>query len=130
MSTKELNSSLLTTMVANLAELHEWELKFCPLLTTQTGRHLFFRIAQRAVGERVLLSRALKDLMGGSGFTEKGLRNRIREMEKEGYIVLKSGEKDARSKYLMPTDKFYDAIYAHAEQARRIFGEDFLMIKK
>jgi DNA-binding MarR family transcriptional regulator len=130
MSTKELNSSLLTTMVANLAELHEWELKFCPLLTTQTGRHLFFRIAQSAVGERVLLSRALKDLMGGSGYTEKGLRNRIREMEKEGYIVLKSGEKDARSKYLMPTDKFYDAIYAHAEQARRIFGEDFLMIEK
>jgi DNA-binding MarR family transcriptional regulator len=82
------------------------------------------------VGERVLLSRALKDLMGGSGYTEKGLRNRIREMEKEGYIVLKSGEKDARSKYLMPTDKFYDAIYAHAEQARRIFGEDFLMIEK
>jgi DNA-binding MarR family transcriptional regulator len=125
-----MNSSLLTAMVANLAELHEWELKFCPLLTTQTGRHLFFRIAQRAVGERVLLSRALKDLMGGSDYTEKGLRNRIREMEKEGYIVLKSGEKDARSKYLMPTDKFYDAIYAHAEQARRIFGEDFLMIEK
>ena len=130
MSTKDMNSSLLTAMVANLAELHEWELKFCPLLTTQTGRHLFFRIAQRAVGERVLLSRALKDLMGGSNYTEKGLRNRIREMEKEGYIVLKSGEKDARSKYLMPTDKFYDAIYAHAEQARRIFGEDFLMIEK
>jgi DNA-binding MarR family transcriptional regulator len=130
MSTKDMNSSLLTAMVANLAELHEWELKFCPLLTTQTGRHLFFRIAQRAVGERVLLSRALKDLMGGSDYTEKGLRNRIREMEKEGYIVLKSGEKDARSKYLMPTDKFYDAIYAHAEQARRIFGEDFLMIEK
>ena len=130
MSTKEFNSSLLTTMVANLAELHEWELKFCPLLTTQTGRHLFFRIAQRAVGERVLLSRALKDLMGGSGFTEKGLRNRIREMEKQGYIVLKNGEKDARSKYLMPTEKFYEAIYSHAEQARRIFGEDFLMIEK
>jgi hypothetical protein len=30
----------------------------------------------------------------------------------------------------MPTDKFYDAIYAHAEQARCIFGEDFLMIEK
>jgi DNA-binding MarR family transcriptional regulator len=129
-SNKDINTSQLTAIVANLAALHEWELEFCPLLTTQTGRHLYFRIAQRAIGDRVLLSRALKDLLGGSGYTEKGLRNRIHEMEKEGYIVSVSGEKDGRSKCLMPTEKFYEAIYWHAEQVRRIFDKNFLMIEK
>jgi DNA-binding MarR family transcriptional regulator len=129
-SAKELNTSQLTAIVANLAELHEWESEFCPLLASLTGRHLYFRIAQRAVGDRKLLSKALKDLMGGSGFTEKGLRNRIQQMEKEGYIVSVSAEVDGRSKYLMPTEKFYEAIYWHAEQVRRILEKNFLMIEK
>lgn len=127
---KDINSSQLTAIVANLAELHEWELEFSPMLTTLTGRHLYFRIAKRAIGDRALLSRALKDLLGGSGYTEKGLRNRIQEMERDGYIISVNGEEDGRSKYLMPTEKFYESIYWHAEQVRRIFGKDFLMIEK
>jgi DNA-binding MarR family transcriptional regulator len=129
-NTKEMNTGQLTAIVANLAELHEWELDHCPLLSTLTGRHLYFRIAQRAVGDRALLSKALKDLMGGSGYTEKALRIRMREMEAEGYIASVNGEDDARSKYLMPTEKFYEAIYIHADQVRRIFEKDFLMIEK
>ena len=105
-------------------------MEFCPLLATLTGRHLYFRIAQRAIGDRALLSKALKDLMGGAGYTEKGLRNRIHQMEKEGYIVSVNGEEDGRSKYLMPTEKFYEAIYWHADQVRRIFEKDFLIIEK
>jgi hypothetical protein len=129
-SAKQINTGQLTAIVANLAELHEWEIEHAPLLDTLTGRHLYFRIAQRAVGDRALLSRALKDLMGGSVFTEKGLRTRMREMEKAGYIASVCGEEDARSKYLMPTEKFYEAIYLHADQVRRIFEKDFLMIEK
>ncbi len=130
MNSKEINTSQLTVIVSNLAALHEWELEFCPLLATLTGRHLYFRIAQRAIGDRALLSKALKDLMGGAGYTEKGLRNRIHQMEKEGYIVSVNGEEDGRSKYLMPTEKFYEAIYWHADQVRRIFEKDFLIIEK
>ena len=130
MNGKEINSSQLTAIVANLAELHEWELEACPMLSTLTGRHLYFRIAQRAIGDRELLSKALKGLTGGAGYTEKALRNRIHEMEKDGYIVSLNGEEDARSKYLMPTEKFYEAIYWHAERVRHIFDKDFLMIEK
>jgi DNA-binding MarR family transcriptional regulator len=127
---KDMNTGQLTAIVANLAQLHEWELDHAPLLSTLTGRHLYFRIAQRAVGDRALLSKALKDLMGGSGYTEKALRTRMREMERDGYIASVNGEDDARSKYLMPTEKFYEAIYLHADQVRRIFEKDFLMIEK
>lgn len=130
MSAKQMNTGQLTTIVANLAELHEWEMECSPLLETMTGRHLYFRIAQRAVGDRELLSRALKDLMSGSAFTEKALRTRMREMEKNGYISSVNGVVDGRSKYLMPTEKFYESIYLHADKVRQIFEKDFLMIEK
>lgn len=130
MNAIEMNASQLTTIVANLAELHEWEMRFSPLLSTLTGRHLYFRIAQRAVGDRTLLTRALKDLTGGSGYTEKAMRNRIQAMEKDGYIFSVVGQVDGRSKCLMPTEKFYEEIYWHAEQVRRIFNKNFLMIEK
>ena len=129
-NTKDINTAQLTAIVANLAELHEWELDHAPLLSTLTGRHLYYRIAQRAVGDRALLSRALKDLMGGSGYTEKALRTRMREMERANLIESVNGEDDGRSKYLMPTEKFYESIYLHADQVRRIFERNFLLIEK
>jgi hypothetical protein len=129
-ASKDLNTSQLTAIVANLTELHEWEMTHSPLLSTLTGRHLYYRIAQRAVGNRELLSRALKDLTVGSIYSDKGLRTRMREMEIEGYIATVSCEDDARSKSLMPTEMFYEAIYRHADQVRRIFEKDFLLIEK
>lgn len=130
MNNKEINTGQLTSIVANLAELHQWELDNAPLLNTLTGRHLYYRIAQRSVGDRALLSRALKDLFGGSGYTEKALRTRMRDMEREGVIEAVTGISDGRSKYLMPTEKFYEAIYLHADQAKKIFDRNFLMIEK
>jgi DNA-binding MarR family transcriptional regulator len=129
-NSRDINTAQLTAIVANLAELHEWELDHAPLLSTLTGRHLYYRIAQRAVGDRALLSRALKDLMGGAGYTEKALRTRMREMERAHLIESVSGEEDGRSKYLMPTEKFYESIYMHADQVRRIFEKNFLLIEK
>ncbi len=130
MSGREINTEQLTGIVASLAELHEWELDNAPMLNTLTGRHLYFRIAQRAVGERELLSRALKELTGGVGYTEKALRTRIREMQRDGFIESLGGLDDGRSRYLMPTEKFYESIYLHADQVRRILEKRFLLIEK
>jgi DNA-binding MarR family transcriptional regulator len=129
-SSREINTAQLTAIMANLAELHEWELVNAPIIGSLTGRHLYYRIAQRAVGDRALLSRALKDLMSGSVYTEKALRTRMREMERDGLIEAISGEDDARSKYLMPTEKMYELIYLHADQVRRVFEKNFLLIEK
>jgi len=74
-TTKELNTPQLTAIVSNLADLHEWEISHAPLLNTLTGRHLYYRIAQRAVGDRALLSRSLKDLMGGGRLYRKSIAN-------------------------------------------------------
>jgi DNA-binding MarR family transcriptional regulator len=129
-SGREINTEQLTGIVASLAELHEWELDNAPMLNTLTGRHLYFRIAQRAVGERELLSRALKELTGGVGYTEKALRTRIREMQRDGLIESLGGLDDGRSRYLMPTEKFYESIYIHADQVRRVLEKRFLLIEK
>lgn len=67
----DLDEAQLTGIIALLAELHEWELTNAPLLSTLTGRHLYFRMAQRAVGDREHLSRALKDLTSGAGIELK-----------------------------------------------------------
>ncbi len=130
MSRREINTAELTGIVSSLAELHEWELDNAPLLSTLTGRHLYFRIAQRAVGDRELLSRALKELTGGVGYTEKALRTRIREMQQDGFIESLNGLDDGRSRYLMPTEKFYESIYLHADQVRRVFEKKSLLIEK
>jgi hypothetical protein len=62
--------------------------------------------------------------MGDSDYIDKALR--IREMETDGYFASVNGEDDTHSEYLMPTEKFY----LHADQVRRIFVKDFLMIEK
>lgn len=130
METKNINTAQLIAIIVTLTELHEWELEHAPLLATLTGRHLYYRIARRAVGDRMLLSRALKDLMGGSGYTEKALRTRMRDMEREGYVESIHSEDDARSRCLMPTEKFYESIYLHADQVKRIFEKNFFLIEK
>lgn len=130
MNTNEINVRQLTSIMSNLAELHEWELNNAPLLGTLTGRHLYFRIAQRAVGERELLLRALKDLVSGSEYTDKALRMRMREMQEAGLISSVPSTHDARSRHLMPTEKFYELIYEHTDQVHRIFNKNFLMIEK
>lgn len=127
---REINSSQLTEVVRCLTELHEWELNHAPLLSSLTGRHLYYRIAARAVGDRELLSRSLKDLVGGVGYTEKALRTRMREMEAQGFVEAINGHADGRSRYLMPTEKFYESVYLHASQVKKTFENSFFLIEK
>ena len=73
-------------LVSSLAELHQWELENLPLLSTLTGRHLYYRMAEETFHPEEALTKALKDLFGGAHFTEKALRSRMREMERDGLI--------------------------------------------
>jgi hypothetical protein len=117
-------------IIDNLATLHEWEAKNFPLLTSLTGRTLYYRIAQRAIDENKNNSKTMKELINDSGFTERSLRNRLHSMEEDGFIVSTQSMVDARSKFPMPNEKFYAAMYLHANQAKRILEQDFLLIKK
>ena len=117
-------------LVSSLAELHQWELENLPLLSTLTGRHLYYRMAEETFHPEEALTKALKDLFGGAHFTEKALRSRMREMERDGLIETITRQSDARSKQLIPTTKFHQLLEAHAEQVKRTFDKHFLLIEK
>jgi hypothetical protein len=117
-------------LVSSLAELHQWELDNLPLLSTLTGRHLYYRMAEETFHPEEALTKALKDLFGGAHFTEKALRTRMREMERDGLLETVKRQSDARSKQLVPTPKFHDLLQAHAEQVKRTFDKHFLLIEK
>ena len=118
------------SLVVSLAELHQWELENHPLLGTLTGRHLYYRLAQESVNSQCALTRAIKDVFGSMQYTEKALRTRIRQMEREGLIEAVTRPDDARSKQLVPTEKFTQLMTLHAEQVRKIVDKQFLLIEK
>ena len=117
-------------LISSLAELHQWELENLPILSTLTGRHLYYRMAEETFHPEMALTKALKDLFGGAHFTEKALRSRMREMERQGLIETITRQSDARSKQLVPTEKFHELLQAHAEQVRHSFDKHYLLIEK
>ena len=129
MNFKEMGANELRSIILSLAELNQWEQDHSIVMSSMTGRHLYYKIAERAIGERSLLSGSLKkDLYAGSNLSEKAIRLRMRELEKEGCIEAISSLNDARAKYLIPTEKFYELIYLHAEQTRKILSRYFHLI--
>lgn len=127
MISKDLDSVELSTIVANLAKLHSWEMDNIPYMRTMTGRHLYFSAAQRSVGERSQLERSLKEMFSSPHLTERALRNRMQEMLSDNLFVSMPNQIDSRNKYLVPTEKFHEYVYKHADQASKIFRSNFLM---
>jgi hypothetical protein len=126
----EMDSGELSAIVSDLAELHRWELDNIPYMRTMTGRHLYFATAQRAVGDRSQLERSLKELFSSPHLTEKALRNRMQDMLADDLFVSMLNASDTRNKYLVPTEKFYECVHKHADQARKIFKSNFLMFRR
>jgi hypothetical protein len=117
-------------IVDSLARLHEWEAKNFPLVNSMTGRALYYRIAQRELSDDKPSSNTMKALISDSGFSEKSLRNRINTMAEENFISFSQNEIDARSKFPIPKEKFFAAMFLHASQAKRILEKNFILIKK
>lgn len=130
MRPNEMDGGELSALVTNLAELHRWELDNIPHMRTMTGRHLFFATAQRAVGERAQLEGSLKELLSSPHLTEKALRTRMQDMLADDLFISMANTNDSRNKYSVPTEKFYEYVYAHADHARKIFKNNFVMFSR
>jgi DNA-binding MarR family transcriptional regulator len=87
-------------------------------------------MARQTVGQPSLISSSLKDLYMGGSMTERALRLRIRELEAEGFVKSVSSETDKRSKYLVPTEVFYESIYHHAREVHRLLEKNFFLVSK
>ena len=126
----DISAAELTSLLLALAELYEWEMEHSPFLNTIKGRHLYFKIANRVIGEKAPLARSMKDLYHGANISEKALRLRLREFETQNFIRSICDDDDARVRCLMPSESMYEAMYLHAQQAKKIFSKDFLVLKK
>ena len=125
-----MDAAELSALIKCLSALHAWELDNLPPMQTTTGRHLYYMVANRAVAEQGQLDKSLKDLFTSSHFTERALRNRMQEMSEQGLFTTYQSSADGRNKHLIPTEQFYEHVFEHAQQIRRLLREAFLMIKR
>jgi len=126
----ELNSERLTLIQSNLAELRAWEFENLPFFGTVTGSYLYHKIAERSLAQREPINRSLKDLHYSSSVSERAIRLKLREFERDGLIESKSSEEDGRVRYLIPTEKFYEMVYQHSCEFDRIFSKNMVLIEK
>jgi predicted transcriptional regulator len=130
MSSEELKLYEFIRIVGVQAHLHQWESLNFPLTKSLTGRYIYFYIVSNILSKSEFSKKPLKNLLGDCPFSEKGIRKKIQELEKKGFIKIVSDDDDARSKYLKPTDALYASVYVHAEQIRKVIEKDFLLIDK
>jgi hypothetical protein len=126
----DIDSTELTALLVAMAKLYDWEMANSPFMQSVTGRHLYFKIANRVIGEKTLLEKSMKDLYQGANLTEKAVRLRLRDFESQNYLRSVCNDQDARVRCLMPTESMYEAMYLHANTAKKILSENFLIFKK
>ena len=96
---------------------------------TLSGRHLYFNIAQSILDQQTTKSRqSLKVL--SDPFTDRVIRDRIKEFERGGLIQLIRSDNDKRTKHLVPTNKLLHKINQHMNLLRQIGEQHMLLIEK
>lgn len=96
---------------------------------TLSGKHLYFSIAQSLLEQQNTNSRqSLKVL--SAPFTDRIIRDRIREFESGGLIQLIHGDNDKRTKYLMPTQQLLHKINQHMKLLRQISERHMILVEK
>lgn len=125
-----MDSAELTALIKCMSALHLWELENLPQMGTTTGRHLYYMVAHRAIAEQSQFDKSLKDLFTSPHFTERALRNRMQEMSEQGLFTTYPSSSDGRNKHLIPTEMFYEHVFEHGQQIRRLLREAFLLIKR
>ena len=70
-------------------------------------------------------------LTNSSGhMTERAMRGRIREFEKMGLISVEQNETDARTRTLVPTEKFVTQFDLHAAHIQHLLQSNYILIPK
>jgi hypothetical protein len=122
LSPKQVN--LLNILVA----LNAWEKKNCPSIETQSGRSLYFQLAQTLLttneGEDVLMKQRLGDA------SERSMRDHVRSFQAAGLLTEKNGTLDARTKQILPTEKLTNDLISHLELFMRLIENRYLLVEK
>lgn len=111
-----------------LIEINQWEDSQGRELQTVSGRDLYFKIAATLLDESVGKKRPLKLLSGR--ITDRATRSRIREFQELGLVEVVDNEDDARTKRVVPTDKFIRRLNHHLHLFKQLCDARYLMVLK
>lgn len=111
-----------------LIDINLWEVHQGRELQTISGRDLYFLIAATLLTDADGKLQSLKLLNGR--MTDRATRNRIREFQELGLVDVVDNEDDARTKRVVPTEKFIRRLNHHLHLFKQLCGVRYLMIDK
>lgn len=111
-----------------LIDINLWEVHQGRELQTISGRDLYFLIAATLLTDADGKLQSLKLLNGR--MTDRATRNRIREFQELGLIDVVDNEDDARTKRVVPTEKFIRRLNHHLHMFKQLCGVRYLMVEK
>ena len=116
-------ANLLSVLVA----LNDWEQKNSPCLQTQSSRSLYFQLAQALLAEDAQGGVRLKKRVGHA--SERSIRDRLRTFQEAGLLLEHSGSQDARTRQIVPTDKFTVELCEHLDHYIELLEDRYLLIE-
>jgi hypothetical protein len=117
-------ANLLSILVA----LNAWEQKNSTLLQTQSGRSLYFQLAQVLLTPVEGDGLSMKQRLGDA--SERSMRDHMRLFQEAGLLTEKSGAQDARTKQIVPTEKFIEGLRQHLDLCIELLEDRYLMVEK
>lgn len=114
-----------------LVTTHRWELASHPLFGTYVGRHVCMCIiGELNESSDIIKIKSLKQIFSSTSITDRAIRLKLRELEKEGYIEMDSESFDSRYRKLVVTEKFKSIIGDYEKEIFSIFCKDLVLLKK
>lgn len=110
-----------------LIALNDWESMQKGELKTQSGRSLYYQLARVLLDERKNRS-ALKQRLGR--LSERSIRDRMRAFEANQLLQREPGVFDARTRTLVPTERFLDIIEQHLAYCQKTIESRYFLIEK
>lgn len=124
----ELDIASKAAFVQVMTAMHEWEIKNIEMLRCMTGRQLYFPMASKTVQSTPYCQ--IKEILVSDHLSEKAMRNRLAQLVESGYIDVKPGYRDKRTKQLYISQNFDDLVNIHINQFYKLLSERFFIIDK
>jgi hypothetical protein len=104
-----------------LSHLHQWEIRQQSLLSTNTGRHLYYALAPHAMAGGQGLN--LKEVVVAPHLTDRALRARLVQAVQQGLLTIRPHAADHRTKVLVPLEPFFTLMHAHTAELHRLVAQ-------
>lgn len=95
--------------------------------STLSGRTLYYQMAKTFCQHRQQPP-VLKARLGK--LSERAMRDRLRAFEEDHWLECQPGRWDARTRKLVPTDKFFDLLEKHLCRCQQALESRYFLIEK